>query len=280
MIYPEYFTKQDRKLESTPIIEAKVEAVLRAMTHEEKLSFCHGAVNPSDRGQIANAGYMPGLPRLGVPETRMYDGPAGVTSIYDTTGLPVQQLLASCWSENAAYAYGAVMGQENVSVSGNFQLGAQYDITRIPHFGRSRDMLGEDPVLTSTLAVAETKGIQDQGALATLKHFAGYAQSASPAVSADFHIDEQTLHEVYLRPFEAACRKGGAGSIMCTYNKINGKWAASNPYLHQYTIRGLWNFKGSVMSDWGATHRLCPILEWTLKCPMECITVICGYYGP
>lgn len=267
MKYPEYFTRADRKIESAEVTEKKVSAVLRAMTKEEKLSFCHGAANPTDRGQIANAGYMPGIPRLGVPETRMYDGPAGVTSIYDTTGLPAQQLLASTWSEQLAYRYGAVMGEENVSVSGNFQLGAQYDITRIPHFGRSRDMLGEDPELTSQLAVAETKGIQDQGAVATLKHFAGYAQSASPTVSAAFRIDEQTLHEVYLKPFEAAIAKGGAGSVMCTYNKINGKWAASNTYLQEYSLRNLWKFKGSMMSDWGATHRLCTHLGMDIEMP-------------
>lgn len=268
MCYPEYFTQKDRQVEPTSVTHEKVEAILRAMTLEEKLSFCHGADNPPDRGQIANAGYMPGLPRLGVPETRMYDGPAGVTSIYDTTGLPCQQLLASGWSEDLAYRYGAVMGQENVSVSGNFQLGAQYDVTRIPHFGRSRDMLGEDPTLTSFLAAAETKGIQDQGAVATLKHFVGYAQTASSVASADFRIDEQTLHEMYLRPFEAAVKEGGAGSIMCTYNKINGKWAASNPYLHKTVIRDMWGFRGSVMSDWGATHRFCTHLGMDIEMPV------------
>ena len=267
MKYPEFFTRNDRKVESQEGLQAKVEAILQAMTPEEKLSFCHGGANPEGVGQIANAGYMAGIPRLGVPEGRMYDGPAGVTSIYDTTGLPIQQLLASCWSEQAAYDYGAVMGSENVSVSGNYQLGAQYDVTRIPHFGRSRDMLGEDPALTSSLAVAETKGIQEQGAIATLKHYAGYAQSASPVTSADFHIDEQTLHEAYLRPFEAAAAKGGAGSVMCTYNKINGKWAASNPYLQKTVLRDMWGFRGSMMSDWGATHRLCTHLGMDIEMP-------------
>ena len=267
MTYPQYFTASDRKLEPLDVIHAKVDAIVRAMTPEEKLSFCHGAANPKDVGQIANAGYMAGIPRLGVPESRMYDGPAGVTSVYDTTGLPIQQLLASCWSEQAAYNYGKIMGSENVSVSGNYQLGAQYDITRIPHFGRSRDMLGEDPMLTASLAVAETKGIQEQGAIATLKHFAGYAQSASPTVSADFHIDEQTMHEVYLLPFEAAIAQGGAGSIMCTYNKINGKWVSSNPYLQQTVLRDMWGFRGSMMSDWGATHRLCTHLGMDIEMP-------------
>ncbi len=268
MIYPEFFTKDHRKKESEAVITKKVETVISEMTLEEKLSFCHGANNPTDRGQIANAGYMPGLPRLGIPEIRMYDGPSGVTSIYDTTGMPCQEVLASCWSEEEAYRYGSVMGRENVSVSGNFQLGAQFDIVRIPHFGRTRDMLGEDPTLAASLAVAETKGIQDQGAIATLKHFAGYGQSANPVFSADFRIDEQTLHEAYLRPFEAACKEGEAGSIMCTYNKINGKWAASSPYLHKTVIRDLWGFKGCVMSDWGATHRFCTHLGMDIEMPV------------
>lgn len=267
MHYPDFFTKQDRRVESEAVTAAKVEAIVRAMTKEEKLSCCHGGENPADCGQVGNGGYMPGIPRLGVPETRMYDGPAGVTSVYDTTGLPVQQLLASTWSTELAHKFGEVMGSENVSISGNCQLGAQYDLTRIPHFGRSRDMLGEDPVLASAMSEAETLGIQKHGAIATLKHFAGYTQSGSPLISADFCVDEQTLHEMYLRPFEAAVAKGGAGSIMCTYNKINGKWAASSPYLHQYVIRELWDFKGSVMSDWGATHRLCTHLGMDIEMP-------------
>jgi beta-glucosidase-like glycosyl hydrolase len=268
MSYPKFFTKQDRKVESAEIIGKKIEALLRAMTPEEKLNCCHGTgENPADVGQLGNGGYMPGIPRLGVPEVRMYDGPAGVTSVYETTGLPVQQILASTWSKELAHQFGEVMGSENTSFSGNFQLGAQYDITRIPHFGRSRDMLGEDPVLASELAIQETKGIQEHGAVATLKHFAGYTQSGTPLISADFRVDEQTLHEMYLRPFEAAVAKGGAGSIMCTYNKINGRYAASNPYLHKYVIRDLWDFQGSVMSDWGATHRLCTHLGMDIEMP-------------
>ena len=178
MGYPDYFTRQDRKTEPAEVTEKKIDALLRAMTPEEKLSLCHGAAeNPEDVGQMGNGGYMPGVPRLGVPEIRMYDGPAGVTSVYETTGLPVQQVLASTWSKDMARQFGAVMGRENVSFSGNVQLGAQYDVNRIPHFGRGRDMLGEDPVLAGELAVEETKGIQEQGAIATLKHFAAYTQS-------------------------------------------------------------------------------------------------------
>ncbi len=268
MNYPDFFRKQDRRIESEEVTQKKIEALIRAMTPEEKLSLCHGeAKNPEDVGQMGNGGYMPGLPRLGVPEIRMYDGPAGVTSVYETTGLPVQQILASTWSPALSRAFGTVMGSENVSFSGNCQLGAQFDINRIPHFGRGRDMLGEDPVLAGEMAAEQTQGIQAEGAVATLKHFAAYTQSGSPLASADCQIGEQTLHEMYLRPFEAACAKGGAAAIMCTYNKINGKWAASNSYLHQYVLRDLWGFQGAVMSDWGATHRLCTHLGMDIEMP-------------
>ncbi len=108
---------------------------------------------------------------LGVPEIRMYDGPAGVTSVHKTTDLPVQEMLAASWDTELAYKYGKVEGSENFAVSGNTQLGSQFDLVRIPQFGRNKDILGADPFLTATTAVPETKGIQDAEIVATSKHF-------------------------------------------------------------------------------------------------------------
>lgn len=254
MQYPKYIETEQLHRESDEVLERKVSALLREMTLEEKMDLCHGHMK--GRGVEGNGGYNPGVPRLGVPEIRMYDGPAGVTSLYDTTGLPVQEMLAAAWDPDLAYQYGKVEGTENYAISGNTQLGSEFDIVRTPQFGRNRDMLGEDPFLTSSLCVPETKGIQDQHAVATLKHFAVCCQDTVIQNAADQLVDEQTLHEIYFPSFEAAAKEGRAGSFMCSYNKYNGSYAAANEYMQKTVLRDMWNYKGYMMSDWGSNHSL------------------------
>ncbi len=255
MNYPKYIEPEMLKIESDEILSQKVEALLAAMTEEEKLDLCHGHTNPEGM-QVANAGYNPGIPRLGVPEIRMYDGPAGVTSVYETTGLPVQEMLAASWDPELAYRYGKVEGSENFAISGNTQLGSQFDVVRVPQFNRNKDMLGEDPFLTAALAVPETRGIQDAGAVATLKHFGVASIGTDMQNAADQIVDEQTLHEIVFPPFEAAAKEGRAGSFMCCYNKFNGAYASANEYAQKTVLRDMWNYKGYMMSDWGANHAL------------------------
>ena len=255
MQYPAFVEQSALRQESDEILEKKVSALLAAMTPEEKLNLCHGHSSPPGQ-QVANAGYNPGIPRLGVPEIRMYDGPAGVTSVYETTGLPVQEMLAASWDRDLAYSYGAVEGSENVAISGNTQLGSQFDVARVPQFSRVKDMLGEDPFLTAALAVSETQGIQDAGAVATLKHFGPASIGTDMQDAADQIVDEQTLHELVFPPFEAAAEKGRAGAFMCCYNRFNGSYASANIYAQKTVMRDMWNFKGYMMSDWGANHSL------------------------
>ena len=255
MKYPVYVEPQALRQETDAVLGKKVAALLAIMTEEEKMNLCHGHSNPEGM-QVANAGYNPGIPRLGVPEIRMYDGPAGVTSVYETTGLPVQEMLAASWDTELAYKYGKVEGSENFAISGNTQLGSQYDVVRIPQFNRNKDMLGEDAFLTTALAVPETKGIQDAGAVATLKHFGAASISTDMQSASDQLLDEQTLHEVYFKPFEAAAKEGRAGSFMCCYNKFNGAYASANEYAQKNVMRDMWNYKGYMMSDWGANHAL------------------------
>lgn len=224
------------------------------MTEEEKLNLCHGHANPEGM-QIANAGYLPGVPRLGVPEIRMFDGPAGVTSVYETTGLPVQEMLAASWDPTLAYQYGKVEASENFAISGNTQLGSQYDLVRVPQFTRVKDMLGEDPFLTASMAVQETKGMQDQNVVATLKHFGVASIGTDMQNAADQIVDEQTLHEMYFPSFEAAAKEGGAGAFMCCYNKFNGAYASANEYTQKTVMREMWNYKGYMMLRLGLPTR-------------------------
>ena len=254
MKYPQYIETEQIRVESDEILSKKVAALLAEMTLEEKMDLCHG--HTKGRGVEGNGGYNPGVPRLGVPEIRMYDGPAGVTSLYDTTGLPVQEMLAAAWDPELAYNYGKVEGSENYAISGNTQLGSEFDIVRTPQFNRNRDMLGEDPFLISSLCVPETKGIQDQHVVATLKHFAVCCQDTVIQDAADQLVDEQTLHEIYFPSFEAAAKEGKAGSFMCAYNKYNGAYASANEYMQKAVLRDMWNYKGYMMSDWGSNHAL------------------------
>lgn len=245
--FPEYYPDSALVVDSEEVIEQKISALLNSMTQEEKFSFLGG----SGTGMQGNAGSLPGVPRLGVPESKMYDGPAGVLSLYDTTNPPIEQMVASTWDTDLAYGYGKIHGSENKAIGGNMQLGIQIDITRNPYFGRAKDQMGEDQYLLSDLAVAETKGIQDQNVIAVLKHFAAFAQDANPSTNTNVVISEQALHELYLPAFEAAIQEGGATGVMSSYNMVNGAFASSNEYLQLDVLREMWNFKGFTITDWG-----------------------------
>ena len=254
--YPKFFTERDHRLESPEACAKKIDALVRAMTWQEKLSLLGGAKEPDDKGKIGNAGYQWGVPRLGVPEVVMYDGPAGITGIVETTGLPQPSLLGCTWDDDMAYAFGEVASRECAACSGNFLLAPQLDVIRSPHFARNKDMKSEDSYLAARLGVQETKGVQANGSVATIKHFA----AANLFGQEFFHfpkevVDEQTLHETYCRSFEAAIHEGGAGSVMNAYNDVNGSYCSANPGLLVDILRDQWGFEGSVMSDWGSVHQ-------------------------
>lgn len=228
-------------------LEKTVHALVVTMTQEEKFSILGG----NGTGSEGNAGYLKGIPRLGVPESRMYDGPAGVLSLYETTNPPQEQMLASTWNPGLAYLFGEIHGAENKAISGNIQLGSQFDITRSPYFGRAKDQMGEDPYLLSSLAIPVVQGIQDQNVVAVGKHYAAFSIDASPATKTNVIVSEQALHEVHLPGFEAAVTKGGMVGMMSAYNLINGVYASANSYLQNAVLRGMWGYTGFTVTDWG-----------------------------
>ncbi|MBR6322397.1 MAG: glycoside hydrolase family 3 C-terminal domain-containing protein [Lachnospiraceae bacterium] len=253
--YPERFTRSDIRIDPPELRDRKIEALVKAMTMEEKLSLLGGSTEPEDKGKIGNAGYQWGVPRLGVPEAVMYDGPAGITGVVETTGLPQPSLLGCTWDPEMAYEFGAVAASEAAVCSGNYLLAPQVDVIRTPHFMRNKDMKAEDSYLAGVLGTEETKGCQDQGVIATIKHFAvANTMGRSFFNFPDEMVDEQTLHEQYLRTFEMAIREGNAGSLMNAYNKVNGDYMSANAPLLKGVLRDQWGFKGSVMSDWGSVH--------------------------
>lgn len=274
--YPEKFTRKDYRKYSEEKTSRIIEALLEAMTPLEKMNFLGGSMEPKDKGKIGNAGYQWGVPRLGIPESVMYDGPAGVTGIVETTGLPQPVLLGSTWDPELAYEFGRVAAQENASCSGNYQLAPQVDTIRSPHFTRNKDMKSEDSYLVSKMSVEETKATQDQNVVATVKHFAAANTfgTMGPFNMPDNRVDEQTLHETYLRPFEETVKYGGTGSMMNSYNRLDGMYATNSKRLNQEILRDQWGFKGSLMADWGSVH------EFTLNSGMDLEMPYSAYNNP
>src|SRR5215471_18705276 len=229
-----------------PTTDAKVETLIAQMTLEEKIQMVHGERR---RGFI---GYVPPIPRLGIPEIALTDGPAGVRH-GPGTAFPAPVALAATWDRALAEEYGAALGAETKAKGQNILLGPMVNIVRVPEGGRNFETFGEDPYLTAQIATAEIRGIQSQGVMAEVKHYAANNQEKDRLqVSAD--VDERTLREIYLPAFEAAVKEAKVGSVMAAYNKVNGTFSSENSHLLKDILKSEWAFDGFVVSDWGATH--------------------------
>ena len=205
---------------------SRVDALVAAMTLGEKLSMLYGATDPAGYGQ---AGYIAGGPRLSIPPLRLTDGPAGIRTAQPATALPAPVALASTFSVDLARQFGTILGRDARARHQNVVLAPMVNIVRVPQAGRNFESLGEDPFLTSRLVAEETRGIQSEGAIATVKHYAfNNQENQRTTVSAD--VDERTGREIYLPGFEASII-AGAGSVMASYNKVNGTYAAEHPHL-------------------------------------------------
>ncbi|MGW8726911.1 glycoside hydrolase family 3 C-terminal domain-containing protein [Streptomyces sp. NPDC055808] len=227
----------------------KVESLLARLTLDEKISLLHGAADPNSRGQ---AGYVPGVPRLGICPLRLADGPAGVRVTAHATALPAPVMLASAFDPALAREYGEVIGREGRALGQDVLLSPMVNLIRTPYAGRNFETLSEDPLLSADLVAEEVRGIQGQGLIATVKHFALNNQEKD-RLTIDVRIAEQPLRELELRGFEAAAA-AGAGAVMGAYNKVNGAFACENKPILTDVLRGDWGFEGWVMTDWGAAH--------------------------
>ncbi|MER7506403.1 glycoside hydrolase family 3 C-terminal domain-containing protein [Nonomuraea pusilla] len=236
----------------TPVLPPagrRVDALLRRLTLAEKVSLLYGADDPAPKGQ---AGYLPGVPRLGVPELRLADGPAGVRLAAPSTALPAPVALAAAFDPGLARRFGAALGREGRALGMDVLLAPMANIVRVPQAGRNFETLGEDPLLAAELVAAEVRGIQGEGLIATVKHYAANEFEAGRR-TVDVRVDERTLREIHLPAFEAAVR-AGVGAVMAAYPRVNGVHAAEHRTLLTAILRGEWGFEGWVMSDWHATH--------------------------
>lgn len=233
----------------------RVARLVAAMTLDEKESMLHGAADPDG---IAGAGYIVGVPRLGIPALRLADGPAGIRTTRPATALPAPIALAATFDPELARQYGRVLGLEARAHGQHVLLAPMVNLVRVPQAGRNFEALGEDPLLAAALGAAQVAGIQAAGAIATVKHFAANNHEAG-RTTADVRADERTLREGELRPFEAAVA-AGAGAVMASLNRVNGTYASESQALLTGILKRQWGFQGFVVSDWGATHSAAPAL--------------------
>ncbi|MEP7311244.1 MAG: glycoside hydrolase family 3 C-terminal domain-containing protein [Pseudomonadota bacterium] len=234
----------------------RVRTLVSQMTLDEKLAVVQGGRDPAYAGE---AGYIPGVARLGIPALRLADGPANVFNRYETTALPQPISLAATFSTDLAARYGELLGREARATRTDVLLGPMVNIMRLPNWGRNVTSSGEDPFLIGQIAAAEVLGIQSTGTLANAKHFLANNQALHQggglggAEGANFVIDERTLHEIYLPGFESVLRAGVA-SVMASYNRTNGFWNAENAANLTQVLRQELGWNGFVVSDWHANR--------------------------
>ena len=241
--------------ERLTVNDPKINEIIAQMTLEEKVEMLHSKTNMSSEG----------VPRLGIQDIKYTDGPFGIReengdgfrslgwTLDSATYFPTGSALAATWSKEMAYKNGWAMGKEGRLRGKDIILGPAINIQRLPVGGRTYEYLSEDPVLAARLSVEYTKGSQDAGTAVCLKHYALNNQETDRG-SVDVIADERTIREIYLKPFEAAIKEGGAMCVMPAYNKVNGYYCSENAHLNNEILRDEWGFKGMTVSDWGGTH--------------------------
>ncbi len=221
----------------------RVEKILAAMSLQEKLEFIGGYKNFNIRA----------FEQHGIPEIHMSDGPVGVRNFGASTAYPASICLAASWDKELAKEVGAAIGMEARSKNVHVMLGPGMNIHRAPYCGRNFEYLGEDPYLAGQIASSYIIGMQNQGVVATAKHYAAnYQDYDRHGVSSD--MDERTLREIYLPAFEACVKEGNTGCIMTSYNLLNGIHCSQHDYLINQILKKEWGFEGVVMSDWTSTY--------------------------
>ncbi|XXT21466.1 glycoside hydrolase family 3 C-terminal domain-containing protein [Sorangium sp. So ce429] len=245
-------------------VDQRAAALVAQLTTDEKITLVHGTGIPKigwgtfPPEALKGAGYIPGIPRLGIPPVTCADSASGV-NLDDTrtTPLPAPIALAASWDTKLATEYGKRIAIELRTLGYTQGLGGGINLAREPRSGRTFEYMGEDPVLGGELTAARTIGTQSQKVMATVKHYAMNGQETNRGTS-DSQVDERTMRETELLAFEIAVKRGKPASVMCAYNKVNGTYACENAYLLTDVLKTEWGFKGIVQSDWAATHSTTP----------------------
>jgi beta-glucosidase len=241
--------------------EERAQALLAQMTLEEKVDMLEGELNPYYG--FFNAANE----RLGIPELRMADGPAGVRIANPdingkrATSLPAPIALASTWDLSAAAEFGDVIGNETFNTGHNVSLGTAVDIARVGEAGRTFEIYGEDPLLSGKVAGSQITGIQGYPILGDIKHYNTYNQEDDRLIGGNSVVGERALQEIYTRPFAIGLREGDPATTMCAFNKVNWVYSCASSELLEGILRDQLGFTGYVMSDYSATHAAQDILS-------------------
>ena len=242
--------------------DRRADLVQKELTLDEEIGLVHGPLGIpgfAPKEALGSAGYVPGVPRLGVPALQESDASLGVANPGQVrkgdvaTPLPSGLSLASTWDPGLAYLGGAMIGMEAWRKGFNVLLAGGVNLARDPRNGRNFEYLGEDPLLAGTLAGQSIRGIQSQHVVSTIKHFALNDQETD-RMGLSVVMGEAAMRETDLLAFELAIEAGHPGSAMCAYNRVGGTYACENDYLLNRTLRDDWKWPGWVMSDWGAVH--------------------------
>ena len=227
----------------SPAIEAQAQALVSKLTLEEKIALLGG-----EDGMFTRA-----VPSIKLPRFKMSDGPVGVRTWGPTTAYAGGAALAASWDPALARRIGEGLGRDARSRGVHFLLGPGVNIARSALNVRNFEYFSEDPFLNSAIVVGYIEGVQSQGVIATVKHYALNNQEYNRH-NVDVEVDERTMREIYLPAFEAAVTKGHVDSVMNSYNLINGTHATQNEFLNLKVLKGEWKFQGILMSDWEATY--------------------------
>jgi beta-glucosidase len=244
-------------LNATLSPDERARVLLAQMTLPEKVDLMTG-----NQGEAPYAYYNAPIVRLGIPALKMADASAGIAprgwSLVGTgenaTAMPSSQAMAATWSIDTVRRYAAVVADEVLQTGQNVLLGPDADIVRLPWWGRISETEGEDPILNAQTTTAYTQVVQSRHVIADLKHYTAYNQETNRGNGQNSIVDPRTLREVYTLAFESAVKRAGLGSVMCSFNKINGEYSCQNAVTLRTVLKGRIGFTGFVLTDFGAIH--------------------------
>lgn len=232
--------------------ETRARDLVSRMTLDEKLDQLHGIRDAT------HYRFVPPVPRLGIPALQITNGPAGAgpggtRPQAKATALPSPISLGATWDLSLARLNGAIIGEESKDIGNGLVEAPTINIARVPQNGRTFEGYGEDPYLVGQISVSNILGMQSQGVIANVKHFAANNQETN-RFTVNEEIDERTLREIYLPAFEASVKQGHVASLMCAYPRVNGTYCCENDLLLNQILKKEWGFDGFVTSDFGAVH--------------------------
>ena len=243
------------------MLKMNVEKIIEQMSIDEKAQMLTGFESKTK-----------GFDYLGVSPVSMVDGPYGVKKRKSKVEggcvcFPTPSALGASWNRDLAFQMGSAIGLECRNEGYEMLLGPGVNMKRTPYCGRNFEYYSEDPILSGYMAASFIQGVESQGVGTSIKHYAANNQEYKRA-TINSEIDERTLREYYLKPFEIALKNSNPTSVMCAYNKLNGIWCSENKYLLSDILRNEWKYDGIVVSDWGAVHDACKAIRAGLNLDM------------